>query len=604
MADLSPELASRIQSLESSFADNPGRYFVALAGAWREAGEPGRAEEILREHLKRFPGLSPHVLLGRCLADRGAWQEASNEFHYVLSIDSQNLIALRTLAEMASAQGRRDEAQRWYNELLAVDPMNAEARQALAGLSRSGADAATLDQPVQVGREWGASGEADRVAGTASGAGFAAADEEFGLIDLNSAPPSAAAQSQAESAAGEWGEISLDAAAPSTPTAHTQPASGGDFDAFAFGSMSLDHGAADEPAAQGLDMPSFNAGPSLDLPALDAGSSLAAEGTGDWVNSDARQDLGESAAADLALPSFSGGMADAPVAGADLPLLDFSGQEDGDADGLMQLDGGLGFGDADASAPQGGAGDHHDHVDAEVVTETMAELYASQGLLARAAEVYRELIQQRGDEPGLVRRLAEIEGRISGQSAAADEDAAPAWLQGVDAFASGTAATTAPAFSADRFEETYQEETSFSTDFSASTPAPAADAAASGFAADLDLTAGLSDASGAAAAAAAPAASFPGSGDPFADSFAGGFDGIAAPAESSAAVEAPAGFAHVPTAEAPASAEVPAPVAGDAGDDRQAWSAPTVTETESEGFDLIVVADDGEEQHIHASAED
>ncbi|HLM68994.1 MAG TPA: hypothetical protein VK358_15755, partial [Longimicrobium sp.] len=109
MADLSPELASRVQSLESSYADNPGRYFVALAGAWREGGDIARAEEILRENLKRFPGLSAHVLLGRCLADRGAFQEAANEFHYVLSIDSQNLIALRTLAEMAAAGGRRGE---------------------------------------------------------------------------------------------------------------------------------------------------------------------------------------------------------------------------------------------------------------------------------------------------------------------------------------------------------------------------------------------------------------------------------------------------------------------------------------------------------------
>ncbi|HEX2076836.1 MAG TPA: tetratricopeptide repeat protein, partial [Longimicrobium sp.] len=150
MADLSPELAARIQALETSYADNPGRYFVALAGAWREAGEVGRAEEILRENLKRFPGLSAHVLLGRCLADRGAYQEAANEFHYVLSIDAQNLIALRTLAEMAAGAGRRQEAERWYNELLAVDPMNAEARNALAELARGGADAATADQPGRV----------------------------------------------------------------------------------------------------------------------------------------------------------------------------------------------------------------------------------------------------------------------------------------------------------------------------------------------------------------------------------------------------------------------------------------------------------------------
>src|SRR5687768_14775820 len=153
MADLSPELASRIQSLETSYLDNPGRFFVALAGAWREAGEVSKAEEILRENLKRFPGLSAHVLLGRCLADRGAYEEAANEFHYVLSIDAQNLIALRTLAEMAAAQGRGEEASRWYQELLAVDPMNSEARQSLDALARAGASAATADEPLALGAE-------------------------------------------------------------------------------------------------------------------------------------------------------------------------------------------------------------------------------------------------------------------------------------------------------------------------------------------------------------------------------------------------------------------------------------------------------------------
>lgn len=603
MADLSPELASRIQSLETSFADNPGRYFVALAGAWREAGEPGRAEEILREHLKRFPGLSPHVLLGRCLADRGAYQEASNEFHYVLSIDSQNLIALRTLAEMAAQSGRRDEAQRWYNELLAVDPMNAEARQALAGLARSGADAATLDQPVRTGTEWGGAGQADRVAGTASEAGFAAEEDGgFGLIDLNSEPASPRAEAQAEAAAGEWGEISLDGPAPA---ADTQAASSSDFDAFAFGSMSLDDDKpADEPAF--LDTSSsFDSAPSFDAaPSFDTAPSAGLEGTGDWMDADARQDLGESAAADLALPAFNDEPLNAPSAGTDLPLLDFSGDEDTDGDGLMQLDGGIGFSGA-ASGGQG-ASDPHDHVDAEVVTETMAELYASQGLLARAAEVYRELIQQRGDEPGLVRRLAEIEGRLNADAAAADEGDAPAWLQGVDAFAAGTA-TPVPgsaaevAFDSSAADESFSgtvdesfyavpADEAFSTpasddsftgtvdeSFYASAPGDAfSSEGAAGFRDDLDLTAGVADASGAAATSEALGGGPAASADPFADSFSAGFDG----------------------------AEVEAPAAVSAEDGRDAWTAPAVTETESEGFDLIVIADDGGEQHIHASAEE
>lgn len=43
-----------------------------------------------------------------------------------------------------------------------------------------------------------------------------------------------------------------------------------------------------------------------------------------------------------------------------------------------------------------------------VVTETMADLYASQGLTSQAAEVYRELIRERPDDTRLQRKLANL----------------------------------------------------------------------------------------------------------------------------------------------------------------------------------------------------
>src|SRR5690606_28711781 len=44
----------------------------------------------------------------------------------------------------------------------------------------------------------------------------------------------------------------------------------------------------------------------------------------------------------------------------------------------------------------------------ELVTETIAELYARQGLYDRSVDVYRELIRRRGGDAGLERRLAEV----------------------------------------------------------------------------------------------------------------------------------------------------------------------------------------------------
>lgn len=248
MPEISPELAARIEQLRSSHRENPGRFFMPLASAYREAGELGQAEELLRENLKRHPGyLSAHVLLGRCLADRGALGEARNEFSYVLSIDPQNLIALRTLGEMAAANGNADEARRWYGELLAVDPMSAEARQALDALD-SAPPAAAPAREEEGGWDPFAHGDvaqapAEEPAFEAPGSedelldapGFRALEPApelgFGAVDL---PP------PANDDFASWGDVSLDA--PSDVPA--APAAG---DALDFGAVDLSDGWGDAP---------------------------------------------------------------------------------------------------------------------------------------------------------------------------------------------------------------------------------------------------------------------------------------------------------------------------------------------------------------------
>ena len=62
----------------------------------------------------------------------------------------------------------------------------------------------------------------------------------------------------------------------------------------------------------------------------------------------------------------------------------------------------------------------------EVVTETIAELYARQGLHDRAASVYRELIRRRGGDATLEQRLTEIERAARQEQEGAPEGAAEA----------------------------------------------------------------------------------------------------------------------------------------------------------------------------------
>lgn len=140
MADSPARLAAEIRKLEQKHEEDPdGRYFVPLANAYRQLGELEHAELLLRDGLRRHPEyLSAHIVLGRCLLDRGDPHGAEEEFRRVLAADPQNLIALRTLAELATADGRWAEAEHWYAELLAADPLNEDARRQLETVKTTG----------------------------------------------------------------------------------------------------------------------------------------------------------------------------------------------------------------------------------------------------------------------------------------------------------------------------------------------------------------------------------------------------------------------------------------------------------------------------------
>lgn len=384
MADISPETAAKIHDLEARYEENRGRYFVALASALREAGEVGRAEELLRSGLRHYPGsLSAHIVLGRCLADRGATEEATHEFRYVLSVDPQNLIALRTLGEMSASAGRADEAARWYRELLAVDPMNKEAQSALDGLA-----------------------SAPRAAAPGAAFGAPAPDEpaqpEYGMVELSPEP----APAPAESDFGMVEPAGLDFEITPSPA---------DDDPFSIvaepAATRPDDFAAPSPAEFGL--------VELDAPVASSGGDVPLEPV-------AAVDDG---------PSDFGAWGEISLDEAPEPA---AHEEDTERPGEYDA---FSFGDlppsaddappaGEATVPFGGDGDSDDEV--EVVTETMAELYARQGFHDRAADVYRELIRRRGEEPGLVARLAEAERRARGQDEPA-ADPADAWRALADA---------------------------------------------------------------------------------------------------------------------------------------------------------------------------
>lgn len=124
-----------IEDLRKQFAENPRRVFARLANEYRKSGDLDVAIEICRAHVPLQPTyISGYIVLGQALFERGQPEEARATFETALSLDPENLIALRQLGDIARASGDLDAARGWYHKLLEVDPQNDEITAQLEAL--------------------------------------------------------------------------------------------------------------------------------------------------------------------------------------------------------------------------------------------------------------------------------------------------------------------------------------------------------------------------------------------------------------------------------------------------------------------------------------
>jgi len=125
---------SEIEKLEHRYNENPkGRNFAPLADAYRKAGQVDLAIDLCRKGLELHPDyISAYIVYGRCLIDKKDDPAAETVFRKVLGLDPENVLALKILADVADRTHRLDLAVDWLGKLLAVDPMNGDAAEALA----------------------------------------------------------------------------------------------------------------------------------------------------------------------------------------------------------------------------------------------------------------------------------------------------------------------------------------------------------------------------------------------------------------------------------------------------------------------------------------
>ncbi len=142
---------TEIEKLERRYAENPqGLTFAPLAEVHRKSGDVARALDLLGPGLALHPDYIPaSIVLGRCHIDLGDLPAAESAFTHVLSLDGENVIALKALADITERLLRLDEAERWLHTLLSVDRSNDEARDQLERVqsSRRQAEVASSASP-------------------------------------------------------------------------------------------------------------------------------------------------------------------------------------------------------------------------------------------------------------------------------------------------------------------------------------------------------------------------------------------------------------------------------------------------------------------------
>ncbi len=368
--------SARIEELQKKFDENPRRYFAPLANEYRKVGDVDQAIFICQEYLPQQPGhMSGHIVYGQALFEARRLEEARSVFETALTLDPENLIALRQLGDIARELGDPEGAKGWYQRVLEADPRNEEIA-ALLSLLATAPAAAPAPAEGNHAETGGAAQVTHATAPTPAEpvveSPLETAPTESPLADFATLVEEVTPVSEGPASRGPSSEFTT----PHTATdsgalewADTEVAFEDDNGATTAGTVSPSTPEAAPP----------NAAVALELDSMVPGTTPS---------------LSEAATSDL-VPVLEGLEATrqvetpAPATG-ELPQLD-------------ELD--LVGADAEGASP---AATSSRHAASPFVTETMAELYLQQGHRDEALAVYRQLIAERPDDAALRARMDEL----------------------------------------------------------------------------------------------------------------------------------------------------------------------------------------------------
>jgi len=364
----------RLRELQAKFDENPRRYFAPLANEYRKGGNPKRAIEICRAHLAQMPGhMSGQVVYGQSLFEGGEFDEARKVFEGALLLDPENLIALRSLGDLALQAGDNAEARTWYTKLLEADPKDASAISLLSQIDDA-SDAAAVAEPTTE----------DEPQTTSE---FTV---DFSFVDRPPGLPTPAASPAAESSPGADDSTPVEESA--TVTSESAQAET-ETDAQTAPPLGLEHHYPTESVAA----PAEPMGPDRDTP--------------QGVQATTAEPMGadRDALLDTWVPPAAAPVHEAPPEDEipdERPLVS-SQPEPQPLFGTPSPapDPAPAIADVAEATPASFAGGNPE----PFVNETMAQLYLQQGYKQLALRVYRQLSERKPDEQSFKDRIAEIE---------------------------------------------------------------------------------------------------------------------------------------------------------------------------------------------------
>ncbi len=463
--------ASEITKLTERISKDPkSKLFVPLAEEYKKAGDIEMAVHVLTEGLKNNPGyVTARSFLGKLLIEQGDLIDAQKEFEEVIKAIPDNLMAQRKLGDLYVLQNKISDALKHYKAVLAINPKDSETAMLIAE-AEAGKDikkhipvpktppvaaAAKGAAPVQPAATTATTPASPAVtapsspsrASSPATAGIDAHEEAEEVLVVEPLLPEEVSSGRSAVQASPAGEF--DFLAESEPQTAGDADGKGEGDPFGFHEPAFSAGGneaasaeqtaaepfplTEEPAgafeglgaALDLEAPFSDSGTApVEMPPLESTEPFALsdavpagqEGPGPVFDVEPFANTGQadfsSAPSDEPIEAF---VMDEPLAG----VLSAETPEDEPIEAVV-LDEPMAAGDAaSADAEIIEPGDGPDILTAEVIeepekqaddftTDTLAELYISQGFYEKAIDIYERMLADHPNSAGLKDKLTHV----------------------------------------------------------------------------------------------------------------------------------------------------------------------------------------------------